>query len=121
MDWRLILVCIVLGLVFDRKCIRSCCPAGQGRGRASRLRETLKVGGRWAYLYRAIDRDGRLVGTMLSEYRDMAAAQAFFRSDKVVTGVTPDQVTTDGHCSYPRAIRGTLGRDVVHRPRRLQK
>jgi putative transposase len=34
----------------------------------------LKVGGRWAYLYRAIDRDGNLMDTMLSEYRDMAAA-----------------------------------------------
>ena len=52
---------------------------------------------------------------MLSEYRDMAAAQAFFRSAKAVTGVTPDQVTTDGHGSYPRAIRSTLGRRVVHR------
>ena len=41
----------------------------------------LKVGGRWAYLYRAIDRDGNLVDTMLSEHRDMAAAQAFFRSE----------------------------------------
>jgi putative transposase len=52
---------------------------------------------------------------MLSEHRDMAAAQAFFRSAKAVTGVTPDQVTTDGHGSYPRAIRCTLGRRVVHR------
>jgi putative transposase len=34
----------------------------------------LKVRGRWAYLYRAIDRDGHLVDTMLSEHRDMAAA-----------------------------------------------
>src|SRR3954471_20759028 len=55
------------------------------------------------------------VDTMLSEHRDMAAAQAFFRSAKAVTGVTPDQVTTDGHGSYPRAIRSTLGRDVEHR------
>jgi transposase-like protein len=45
----------------------------------------LKVRGRWCYLYRAIDRDGRLVDTMLSEHRDMAAAQAFFRSAKSVT------------------------------------
>src|SRR4029453_4235492 len=26
-----------------------------------------------------------------------------------------DQVTTDGHGSYPRAIRSTLGRRVAHR------
>src|SRR4051794_15058422 len=29
---------------------------------------------------------------------------------KAVTGVTPDRVTTDGHDSYPRAIRTELGR-----------
>jgi len=86
------------------------------RGRHWHVDETyLKVRGRWAYLYRAIDRDGNLVDTMLSEHRDMAAAQAFFRSAKAATGVTPDLVTTDGHGSYPRAIRSTLGRRVVHR------
>jgi putative transposase len=89
---------------------------GSARGRRWHVDETdLKVGGHWAYLYRAIDRDGNLIDTMLSEHRDMAAAQAFFRSAKAVTGVTPDQVTTDGHGSYPRAIRSTLGRQVVHR------
>src|ERR671932_1515645 len=89
---------------------------GGARSRRWHVDEThLKVGGRWAYLYRAIDRDGNLVDTMLSEHRDMAAAQAFFRSAKSVTGITPGQVTTDGHGSYPRAIRSTLGRRVVHR------
>src|SRR4051794_5619100 len=86
------------------------------RGRHWHVDETyLRVGGRWAYLYRAIDRDGRLVDTMLSEHRDMAAAQAFFRSAQAVTGVTPERVTTDGHGSYPRAICSTLGGHVVHR------
>jgi putative transposase len=75
----------------------------------------LKVRGKWAYLYRAIDRDGNLVDAMLSEHRDMAAAKAFFRSAKATTGFRPDRVTTDGHGSYPRAIRMTLGRTVWHR------
>jgi transposase-like protein len=52
---------------------------------------------------------------MLSETRDMAAAEKFFRSAKAVTGVIPDRVTTDGHGSYPRAIRSQLGADVRHR------
>jgi putative transposase len=52
---------------------------------------------------------------MLSGHRDMAAAQALFRSARAATGITPDRVTTDGHGSYPRAIRSTLGRRVVHR------
>ena len=75
----------------------------------------LKLQGRWCYLYRAIDRSGALVDVMFSEHRDMAAAKAFFRSAKAVTGVTPDRVTTDGHDSYPRAIRTGLGRGVRHR------
>src|SRR4051794_14557384 len=75
----------------------------------------LKVRGRWCYLYRAIDRNGNLLDTMLSEQRDMAAAQAFFLSARAATGVTPERVTTDGHGSYPRAIRTTLSRQVVHR------
>jgi transposase-like protein len=89
---------------------------GGARGRHWHVDETyVRVKGRWAYLYRAVDRDGDLVDTMLSERRDMAAAQAFFRSAKAATGSTPDRVTTDGHGSYPRAIRSTLGRRVVHR------
>lgn len=89
---------------------------GGARGRRWHVGETyLKVCGRWAYLYRAIDRDGNLVDTMPSEHRDMAAAQAFFRSARAATGIMPDQVTTDWHGSYPRAIRSTLGRRVMHR------
>jgi transposase-like protein len=75
----------------------------------------LKVRGHWCHLYRAIDRNGDLVDTMLSAHRDMAAAKVFFRSAKSATGVVPDRVTTDGHGSYPRAIRLTLGRHVQHR------
>ncbi len=75
----------------------------------------LKVRGKWAFLYRAIDRDGNLIDAMLSEHRDMAAAKAFFRSAKATTGLRPDRVTTDGHGSYPWAIRTVLGRTVRHR------
>ena len=73
------------------------------------------MNGRWCYLYRAIDRSGALVDVRLSETRDMAAAKAFFRSAKVVTGVVPARVTTDGHDSYPRAIRTELDKRVKHR------
>ena len=123
---------LIRGLVFSHEAVRDweakLAPAladelrrqrhgrGGARGRHWHVDETyLKVGGRWAYLYRAIDRDGNLVDTMLSEHRDMAAAQAFFRSAKSVAGEVPDRVTTDGHGSYPRAIRATLGRRVAHR------
>ena len=75
----------------------------------------IKVHGEWRYLYRAIDRSGALVDVMFSEHRDMAAAKAFFESAKMVPGITPDLVTADGHDSYARAIRTTLGAGVRHR------
>jgi putative transposase len=75
----------------------------------------VKVAGEWCYLYRAIDRDGNLVDVYLSETRDMAAAKAFLRSARLVTQVEPEQVTTDGHTSYPKAIADELGADVDHR------
>jgi hypothetical protein len=88
-------------------------------GRSWYIDETyIKVHGRWCYLYRAIDRSGALVDVRLSEKRDMAAAKAFFRSARAVTGVTTARVTTDGHDSYPRAIRTTLGEKVKHRTNR---
>jgi transposase-like protein len=85
-------------------------------GRSWYVDETyIKVHGHWRYLYRAIDRSGALVDVMFSEHRDMTAATAFFESAKMVTGVTPDRVTTDGHDSYPGAIRTSLGAGVRHR------
>jgi putative transposase len=78
----------------------------------------VKVQGQWRYLYRAIDRDGNLVDTRLSDTRDLAAAEAFFRSAWTMTGVTPDRITTDGHDAYPRAIRNVFGNHVTHRTNR---
>ena len=78
----------------------------------------LKVKGRGVYLYRAIDRDGNLVDVLLSERQDQAAAEAFFRSARTVSGRVPDRVTTDGHSSYPGAIRAELGEAVTHRTNR---
>jgi putative transposase len=78
----------------------------------------IKVKGRWTYLYRAIDRDGNLVDGLLSETRDKAAAEAFFRSARTITGSVPERVTTDGHDAYPGASRAELGKAVRHRTTR---
>ncbi len=43
----------------------------------------------------------------------MAAAKRFFAQTLDVVGHAPIKVTTDGHDSYPRAIRETLGPDVA--------
>jgi len=84
-----------------------------------RIDETyIKIRSQWRYLYRAIDKHGAPVDFLLTAKRDLEAAKRFFRSAKAVTGVTPDRVTTDGHDSYPRAIRTTLGKGVRHRTSR---
>jgi transposase-like protein len=92
------------------------------RGQAGRswyVDETyVNIKGKWGYLYRAIDRDGNLVDSMVSETRDMEAAKRFFKQAADVVGHRPQRVTTDGHDSYPRAIRETLGSDVLHRTNR---
>jgi len=88
-------------------------------GRSWYVDETyVKVGGKWHYLYRAIDRDGNLVDSMLSEHRDMVSAKRFFSHAREVVGHRPTKVTTDGHDTYPRAIRKILGRKVEHRTSR---
>jgi putative transposase len=69
----------------------------------------IRAQGRWCYLYRAIDRDGHLIDARLSDTRDLAAAETFFRSAWTVTGVTPDRIITDGHDAYPRAIQNVFG------------
>jgi transposase-like protein len=75
----------------------------------------VKVKGKWCYLYRAIDADGHLVDSRLSEKRDMEAAQQFFKQALTVVGNAPERMTTDGHTCYPRAVREILGNTVHHR------
>ncbi len=82
-------------------------------GRSWYVDETyVSVKGTWC------DRDGNLVDSMVSEKRDMEAAKRFFKQAVDVVGHIPERVTTDGHDSYPRAIRETLGSDVLHRTNR---
>jgi putative transposase len=88
----------------------------QSSGHIRDVDETyLKVHGRWCYVYRAIDRDGNLVDTLLSATRNIRAAHGFLRLARSVADLLPDRVTADGHNSYPRAIHSTQGRNVRHR------
>ena len=49
-------------------------------GRSWRLDETyMKIKGQWAYLYRAVDKEGRTVDFLLTPQRDRAAGEAFLR------------------------------------------
>ena len=75
----------------------------------------VKVAGRWCSLYRASDRDGALLDSMLSAHRDKHAARRFLRRLVDVAQRKPERVTTDQHPPYRRAIRWILGRTVRHR------
>jgi len=63
------------------------------RGQAGRswcVDETyIRVKGKWCYLSRALDRDGNLVDSMLSEKRDMEAAKHFDLRKRSMSLVTP--------------------------------
>ena len=91
---------------------------GQGGTKWHTDETSIRVDGRWCSLYRAIDRDGNLVDALLSEQRNMAAAQRCFARALDIAGRAPEQVTTDGHDADPRAIRETLGDGTIHRTSR---
>jgi transposase-like protein len=73
-----------------------------------RMDETaVPVRGGRHYLYRAVDRHGKSVGSLLCDNRDMAAAQAFFRravASKWAHG-WPRKVNLDGNTASHRALR----------------
>jgi transposase, IS6 family len=87
-----------------------------------RVDETyVRVGGRWRYLFRAVDKHGRLIDSMLSHRRDTGAAYRFLRKAlTIMSDYPPSSITTDKLTSYPKAIRrlqseGLLPQDVEHR------
>ena len=91
-------------------------------GRSWYLDETyIKVSGRWRYLYRAIDREGNLLDSMLSEHRDKHAARRFLRRLIDSAGQKPLRMTTDKHPAYTKAIRWIAGRKVLHRHNRIEQ
>ena len=87
-----------------------------------RVDETyVRVGGRWKYLFRAVDKHGKLIDFVLSDRRNTRAAYRFLsKVVKAMNDYPPDSITTDKLASYPKAIRrlqseGLLPKEVVHR------
>jgi transposase, IS6 family len=87
-----------------------------------RIDETyVRVGGKWKYLFRAIDKHGQLIDFMLSDRRNTSAAYRFLRrAVRTMSGYPPSSMTTDKLGSYPKAIRrlqreGLLSKDPEHR------
>ena len=81
----------------------------------------VRVGGKWRYLFRAVDKHGQLIDFMLSDRRDTNAAYRFLRKAlRAMSNYPPSSITTDKLASYPKAIRrlqkeGLLSKDVEHR------
>ena len=63
----------------------------------------LKVAGRRAYLYRAVDQHGQVIDVLLSGRRDLAAARRFF-TRALRAGTVPAEVTTDRAPAYLRVL-----------------
>ncbi|WP_245183426.1 IS6 family transposase [Legionella israelensis] len=64
-------------------------------GLSWRMDETyIKVNGKWVYLYRAVDKEGRTIDFMLSEKRDRPAVLKFFKKAMGSSGL-PQKVNID--------------------------
>jgi transposase-like protein len=53
---------------------------------------SVRVAGRWAHLYRAVDETGQVVGVLLREQRDLGSARAFFARAIARRTVRPREV-----------------------------
>ena len=87
-----------------------------------RVDETyVRVGGEWKYLFRAVDKQGRLIDFMLLDRRNTRAAYRFLgKALHTMAHWPPHSITTDKLGSYPKAIRrlhreGKLSKHTRHR------
>jgi putative transposase len=74
-------------------------------GKSGRMDETyVKIKGKWAYLYRAVDKEGQTSDFLLTSTRDRDAAEAFLRKAIRTQGL-PEKITIDHSGSNTAAIR----------------
>jgi transposase, IS6 family len=84
---------------------------------AAEVRRRRRVGQRWfvdevflfrksekRYLYRAVDENGVVVDVLLRDHRDTASAEAFFRQAIERAGRVPEEIVTDHHQPYVKAV-----------------
>ena len=75
-------------------------------GRSWRMDETyIKVRGKWHYLYRAVDKQGKTLDFMRSERRNAAAATLFFAKALSSNGI-PEKIVIDKSGANTAGIRG---------------
>ena len=77
-------------------------------GASWRVDETyVLVGGRWKYLYRAVDKLGQTVDFLLTAHRDVAAARRFFERAIDLHDV-PASITIDRSGANTAGVRGVI-------------
>ena len=77
-------------------------------GRSWRMDETyIKIKGRWKYLYRAVDKEGRTVDFLLTAKRDRKAAKRFFKN-AIGTNGTPEKIKIDKSGANTAGIKPTF-------------
>lgn len=94
-----------------------------------RVDETyVKIGSKWRYLYRAIDKQGNPVDFLLTAKRDLDATKRFFRKMlKDEPLLAPKNIGTDGANTFPSTTKtsvddGLLQPGPVHYvPKHLQQ
>jgi transposase-like protein len=64
----------------------------------------IKVRGKWAYLYRYVDKKGQTVDFFFSARRDIAAAKQFLQQVIEKRGI-PQKITLDGDAASHEAVR----------------
>jgi len=92
-----------------------------------RVDETrVKVGGQWAYLHRAIDKNGDTIDFMLSQRRTAKSARRFLgKALKLREECLPETINADQNEAYGKAIRalqrtGELEKSVRRRDRQVK-
>lgn len=87
------------------ECEKQFCRQQRPVGRSWRLDETnVKIKGKWAYLYRAVDKAGHTIDFLLTPKRDRDAAEAFLRKAMRTQGL-PEKITIDRSGANTAAIK----------------
>jgi transposase-like protein len=72
----------------------------------------IKVLGRWAYLYQAVDKQGLTVDFLLSKHRDIASARRFFTQAIKQHGPSK-KITVDGYPATHTAISELKAEEIL--------
>ena len=78
----------------------------------------VKINGKLRYLWRAVDHEGEVLETVVTDKRDKAAALKFLKRIMKKYG-RPRSIVTDGLCSYPAAMKEINNADRHEVGRRL--